>query len=277
MQLAASLAARSAHPGSKALADAARQTGTAFLEVSAFTAIPGQGISGVINGEKWYLGNYRIAKSINKESPTVEKDVSNLETGGKSVVLFIGDTKGIQGMFAVADTVKETSKEAIATLRRLGLKTIMLTGDNASTAQAIAAQVGVDEVKSDMLPEDKLAAVQEFTRTAKVGMVGDGINDAPALAQADIGFAMGAAGTDTAIETADVALMDDDLRKIPVFIRLSQATYRILTQNITLALGIKAVFLVLNFLGYATMWMAVFADIGTSLIVVGNGLRLLRK
>ena len=156
----------------------------------------------------------------------------------------------------------------------------MLTGDNVHTAEAIARDVGIDEARGDLLPEDKLLVVEmllEQSQGATVGMVGDGINDAPALARANIGFAMGAAGTDTAIETADVALMDDDLRKIPAFVRLSRSTAAVLTQNIVLALGIKAVFIALTFTGQATMWMAVFADMGASLLVVGNGLRLLKK
>ena len=153
----------------------------------------------------------------------------------------------------------------------------MLTGDNDITAAAIARQVGIDEARGNMLPEDKLAAVNdEIKRHGSVGMVGDGINDAPALAKADIGFAMGAAGTDTAIETADVALMDDDLRKIPQFILLSRKAAAILKQNIIAALLIKAVFLVLAIGGSATLWMAVFADMGASLLVVFNGLRLLK-
>jgi Cd2+/Zn2+-exporting ATPase len=180
-------------------------------------------------------------------------------------------------LFAVADTVKDSSRTAVADLHRLGIRTVMLTGDNPHTAEAIAGQVGIDQARGNLLPEDKLKAVEAFAATGTVGMVGDGINDAPALARADIGFAMGAAGTDTAIETADVALMDDDLRKIPMFIKLSRATASVLTQNIVLALSIKAIFLVLALAGRATMWMAVFADMGASLLVVLNGLRLLRK
>jgi Cd2+/Zn2+-exporting ATPase len=154
----------------------------------------------------------------------------------------------------------------------------MLTGDNERTAKAIARQVGIDRVLADVLPHDKAHEVQKLQLEGKrVGMVGDGINDAPALARAEIGFAMAAAGTDTAIETADVALMDDDLRKIPAFIRLSRQTSSILKQNIALALVIKAIFLGVTFAGLATMWMAVFADMGVSLLVVFNGLRLLRK
>ncbi len=181
------------------------------------------------------------------------------------------------GLFAVADTVKNSSREAIEQLHELGVKTIMLTGDNPHTAKAIASQVGIDEARGNQLPEDKHRAVEEHSRIGITGMVGDGINDAPALAAADIGFAMGAMGTDTAIETADVALMDDDLRKIPAFVKLSRQTYSLLVQNISLALGIKAVFLVLTLMGMGTMWMAVFADVGASLLVVANGLRLLRK
>ncbi len=186
-------------------------------------------------------------------------------------------TSGAQALIAVADTVKDSSTSAIADLHALGIKTMMLTGDNPHTAQAIARQVGIDDARrATCCQTTNCARSNALARTGKVGMVGDGINDAPALARADIGFAMGAAGTDTAIETADVALMDDDLRKIPTFIRLSRATARVLTQNIVLALGIKAVFLALTFAGHATMWMAVFADMGASLMVVFNGLRLLR-
>ena len=186
------------------------------------------------------------------------------------------DGTRVLGVFAVADTIKETSREAIADLHALGIKTAMLTGDNPHTAQAIAQQVGIDDARGNQLPEDKFAAVHELaSRAGAVGMVGDGINDAPALARADLGFAMGAMGTDTAIETADVALMDDDLRKIPAFVRLSRATHRVLVQNIGFALGVKLVFLGLTVAGLGTMWMAVFADAGASLIVVANGLRLL--
>ncbi len=153
----------------------------------------------------------------------------------------------------------------------------MLTGDNQHVAQAIARDVGIDEARGNLLPEDKLSQIERLSAQGVTGMVGDGINDTPALARADIGFAMGAMGTDSAIETADVALMNDDLRKIPEFVRISKATRAILIQNIVLALGIKALFLTLTLLGMGTMWMAVFADVGASLLVVGNGLRLLRQ
>jgi Cd2+/Zn2+-exporting ATPase len=208
---------------------------------------------------------------------TLEKQLDELERQGKTAVMLA--TQGeVLGLFAVADTVKVNSRQAISELHALGVRTLMLTGDNPHTAEAIAQQVGIDEARGNQLPEDKLDTVESLLdQTGTVGMVGDGINDAPALALADIGFAMGAAGTDTAIETADVALMDDDLRKLPAFLRLSRTTAGILTQNIAFALGIKAVFIALTFTGHATMWMAVFADMGASLLVVFNGLRLLRK
>ena len=275
-RLAASLAGRSDHPVSQALAKAADTDGIGRSELSAFEALPGRGVRGVIDGRTYCLGNHALVEEMGRCSPDLEVRLDALERQGKTVVLLIDEAR-VLALFAVADTVKESSREAIAALHNLGVKTVMLSGDNPHTAEAIAAQVGIDEARGNQLPEDKLKAVEVFAAQGVVGMVGDGINDSPALARANIGFAMGAMGTDTAIETADVALMDDDLRKIPAFIRLSRATHTVLVQNIVLALGIKAVFLVLALTGWGTMWMAVFADVGASLLVVGNGLRLLRK
>ncbi|HBB3826163.1 TPA: heavy metal translocating P-type ATPase [Escherichia coli] len=274
--IAASLAARSDHPVSKAVAQAAQTDGVALLDVAEFNALPGRGVQGQINGETYHLGNQRMLEELGQRTPELEQRIAALETMGKTVVMLVS-AKGVHALFAVADTIKESSRSAIAELHALGINTMMLTGDNPHTAQAIAAQAGIDRAQGNLLPDDKLREVELLAIKGKVGMVGDGINDAPALARADIGFAMGAAGTDTAIETADVALMDDNLGNIPTFVRLSRATAQVLMQNIVLALGIKAVFLVLTFTGQATMWMAVFADMGASLLVVGNGLRLLRK
>ena len=274
--LAASLASRSDHPVSMALSKAAQQDGIALRLVDGFEALPGRGTKGLIDGMQYLLGNHRLIHEQGRCSNELEARMSALEEQGKTVIL-LADEQGVLGLFAVADTVKESSRQAIAELHALGIKTVMLTGDNAHTARAIAAQVGIDEARGDLLPEDKLKAIEgKFGKEGAVGMVGDGINDAPALARADIGFAMGAAGTGTAIETADVALMDDDLRKLPRFVRLSRKTHALLVQNIVLALGIKAVFLVLTLTGAGTMWMAVFADVGASLLVVANGLRLVR-
>jgi Cd2+/Zn2+-exporting ATPase len=275
--LAASLASRSDHPVSRAVATAAAQEGMALLEVEGFEALPGRGAKGVIQGCSYHLGNHRLIHEQGFCSDELEAQVTALEAQGKSVIL-LSDEQAVQGLFAVADTVKDSSRQAIAELHAMGIHTVMLTGDNAHTARAMATQVGIDVAQGDMLPADKLQAIKRQINTgAVVGMVGDGINDAPALACADIGFAMGAAGTGTAIETADVALMDDDLRKLPRFVRLSRRTHALLVQNIVLALGIKAVFLALTLVGMGTMWMAVFADVGASLLVVGNGLRLLRN
>ncbi|CRL49995.1 heavy metal translocating P-type ATPase [Pseudomonas sp. URMO17WK12:I11] len=275
--IAAALAGRSDHPVSLAIANAAADKQFAPLIVDNFEALAGRGVKGQVNGQTYHLGNHRLVEELGLCSPQLEEKLFALEKQGKSVVLLL-DPSGPLALFAVADTVKESSREAIRQLHELGVKTLMLTGDNVHTAQAIAAQVGIDEAKGDLLPTDKLQAIEAlYAQGHNVGMVGDGINDAPALARAEIGFAMAAAGTDTAIETADVALMDDDLRKIPAFIRLSRQTSSILKQNIALALVIKAIFLGVTFAGIATMWMAVFADMGVSLLVVFNGLRLLRK
>ncbi|UST95218.1 heavy metal translocating P-type ATPase [Pseudomonas siliginis] len=275
--IAAALAGRSDHPVSLAIANAAVDKDFAALTVDNFAALGGRGVKGDINGKTYHLGNHRLVEDLGLCSPQLEEKLFALEKQGKSVVLLL-DSAGPLALFAVADTVKETSREAIRQLHELGVKTLMLTGDNVHTAEAIAAQVGIDEARGDLLPTDKLQAIEDLYKQGhRVGMVGDGINDAPALARAEIGFAMAAAGTDTAIETADVALMDDDLRKIPAFISLSRNTASILKQNIALALVIKAIFLAVTFAGLATMWMAVFADMGVSLLVVFNGLRLLRK
>lgn len=274
---AASLAHRSDHPVSQAIARTAAEQSVALYEVENFEALPGRGVRGSIDGRRYQLGNQRLLAELGFGSPALEGTLDQLERQGKTAVI-LSDEHRVLALFGVADTLRETSKTAIDELHALGVKTLMLTGDNPHTAQAIARQVGIDKARGSLLPTDKLDAIEALIDGQHtIGMVGDGINDAPALARADIGFAMAAAGTDTAIETADVAIMDDDLRKIPAFIRLSRQTVAVLAQNITLALGIKAVFLVVTLMGHATMWMAVFADMGVSLLVVLNGLRLLRR
>lgn len=275
--LAAGLASCSDHPVSRAIAEHAAGAGIAPLPVEDFAAVPGRGVTGIIDGERWHLGSCRLAEELGTDSAGTAELVRGLERDGKTVAVLAGP-RGAAGLFAVADTLRESSIAAVRELRALGVRTIMLTGDNAQTAAAIARQAGVDDCRSGLLPEDKLRIVEELERQGKiVGMAGDGINDAPALARAHIGFAMAGGGTDTAIETADVALMDDDLRKIPRFIRLSRGTWNILVQNIVLALGVKMLFFALTFTGHATMWMAVFADVGTALMVVANGLRAMRQ
>lgn len=272
----ASLAAASDHPVSLAIAEAARQDGVELVGVREFAALPGEGVHGEVAGSLWHLGSRRLAERLGGSREALEA-MEQLEQKGRTVVALVGAT-GVAAVFGVADTVRPTSREAIEELDRMGIDTVLLTGDNPVTAGAIAAEVGIREVRAGLLPQEKLEAIEALEKGGRqVGMAGDGINDAPALARADIGFAMAGAGTDTAMETADVAIMDDDLRKIPRFIRLSRATHAILVENIALALGIKALFFLLAFTGNATMWMAVFADVGAALLVVGNGLRAARK
>ena len=276
--LAASLANRSDHPVSGAISRywQSQFSTVSLTEVSQFEALMGRGVKARVDDQWFYLGNHRLVEELGICNTSLEATLRTFEGDGKTVVILCNETAPLL-MVAVADTVRETSRQAIAELHAMGVRTVMLTGDNTLTAKSIAKLVGIDDARGDLLPEDKLAAIQqEITQYGHVGMVGDGINDAPALAKAHIGFAMGAAGTDTALETADVALMDDDLRKIPQFIQLSQRTSRILKQNISLALGIKVVFLVLAVFGSASLWMAVFADMGASLLVIFNGLRLVK-
>ena len=273
LRIAKSLASRSDHPVSKAVSNGLDGE---ELAVEDFGADMGRGVHGTIHGRQYILGNHRWVHERGLCSPELEARLEEHEAQGRTLSL-LADDERVLGLFAVADTVKETSKQAVANLKALGIRSIMLTGDNPSTAKAIAGQVGIDDVQANLLPEDKLKVISELGQTQQTGMVGDGVNDSPSLAAAAVGFSMGGAGTDTAKEAADVLIMNDDLRKVPETIRLSKRTYAILWQNIVLALGIKAVFFVLAVFGSATMWMAVFADMGASLLVVFNGLRLLKS
>lgn len=274
-QLAASLAARSDHPVSRAIHAGLPEQ--ALLEVSHFAAMAGHGVQGEINGETFWLGNQRMLDGLQLLTAADHAKLHELHEQGLSVSLLAG-RQGVLGWFGVQDPLKEDAADAIRQLQALGVHTLMLSGDNPQVAEQIGKAAGIEQVHAGLLPDDKLQQIGRLQEQGrKVGMVGDGINDAPALARADIGFAMGAAGTDTAIETADVALMDDDLHKLPQLIRLSRRTMAILQQNISVALGLKVVFLLLALAGMATMWMAVFADAGASLLVTLNSLRLLRN
>ena len=276
-RIALSLAANSDHPVSKAIAAGlVAQNAEQAVSVDGFAALVGRGVQGAIQGQDYVMGNHRLIEERGQCSPSLEAVLKTYEEAGRTVTL-LASTAGVLALFAVADTIKNSSKAAITDLKDLGVTPVMLTGDNAATAKALAVQAGIDDARGNLLPEDKLTAIKDMQqRYGATGMSGDGINDAPALAQADIGFAMGGMGTDIAMEAADVVIMNDDLRRIASTIRLSRDTHAVLWQNIALALGIKAVFLVLAVFGTATMWMAVFADMGASLLVVFNGLRLLR-
>jgi Cd2+/Zn2+-exporting ATPase len=273
LEWAALLSTHSDHPVSQAIAQGLPRAGG---EIAGFTALPGRGVRGRIGGQDLQLGNHRLIEELGVCSPAIEAILSEHEGQGRTTTL-LASASEVLAIFAVADTIKDSSRAALEHLHRLGVRSVMLTGDNPLTARTIAAQAGIDDARGDLLPEDKLRVITELQAAhGATAMTGDGINDAPALARADIGFAMGGTGTDTALEAADVVVMNDDLRRIPETIELSGRTHRLLWQNIAFALGVKLVFLLLALFGEATMWMAVFADMGASLIVVFNGLRILR-
>ena len=273
---AAALSAQSDHPVSRAIAQGLASQDVTAGEVTQFIDRPGSGVEGVVSGQRLRLVSVRALEGTDLVTAELTERLAVHQAAGRSVSLLVSDTE-VLALFAVADTLKDHAPEAVRELHALGVKTVMLSGDHAAAAQAVARAAGVDEAHGQLMPADKLTRIAELqARSGPTAMVGDGINDAPALAAADIGIAMGAAGTDTAMEAADVVVMNDDLRRLPGLIRLSRRTHAVLWQNIALALGIKAVFLVLALAGSATMWTAVFADMGASLIVVANGLRLLR-
>jgi Cd2+/Zn2+-exporting ATPase len=272
-RLAKSLASRSDHPVSKAIAQGLTES---TQEVLSFEAVAGRGVQGVIDGHPYILANHRWIEERNQCSSALEARLAEHEGAGRTVTILANRDRVI-ALFSVADTIKTSSTQAIAQLKALDVTPIMLTGDNALTAKTVGNQAGISEIRGNLLPEEKLKAIEEFQGQYGVtAMAGDGINDAPALVKSNIGFAMGAAGTHTAMEAADIVVMNDDLRRLPETIRLSKQTHAILWQNITLALGIKAVFLLMAIFDDASMWMAVFADMGASLLVVFNGLRLLK-
>src|SRR5690606_300071 len=271
--IALGLAGRSDHPVSQAIAAALPD---AAAHVDGFGAEPGNSVHGNIDGERYTLGSHRKMHEMGLCSPALEAQLREQESQGRSVSLLAGP-QGVLALFAVADRVRPIARQVLHELRDLGVQPIMLTGDNELTANSVAAQAGITEVRAGLLPHEKLDAVRQLSRgRGATAMVGDGINDAPALAAADIGFAMGEAGTHTAMEAADIVIMNDNLDRLPETIRLSRRTHAVLWQNISLALGIKVAFLLLALSGHATMWMAVFADMGASLLVVFNSLRLLR-
>lgn len=274
--LALGLAGRSDHPVSQAIA-AGLSAQAAPVLVDDFSAIAGRGVQGRVGASLTVLGNHRWIEERGQCSAALEALLQPHERAGRTVTL-LADEAGVLALFAVADTLKPSSRAAIAELQALGVTPVMLSGDNQATAEAIAREAGIAEVRGHLLPQDKQGAIAELqARLGPCAMVGDGINDAPALARADIGFAMGGAGTHAAMEAADVIVMNDDLQRLPETLRLSHRTHAVLWQNIGLALGIKAVFLLAAVFGNASMWMAVFADMGASLLVVFNGLRLLRS
>ncbi len=277
LSLAASLETRSEHPVGRAIVRRAEEEGVALRPADAFQALPGRGAEARVDGVPALVGNHRLFEERRLCTPDIDARLDALAARGCTAVLVAADGAPL-GLIAVADEIRETGAEAVRLLRGQGVaRVVLLTGDNANAARAIARELGLDDVRAELLPEDKVAAIEALRAAhGPVAMIGDGVNDAPALAAADVGIAMGAAGTDAALETADIALMADELAKIPFAFRLSRATVRVIKVNIAFSLALKAVFLALGVAGVATLWMAVVADMGASLVVIVNGLRLLR-
>ncbi len=283
LRIAAGIDTHSEHPLALAVVAYATEKKVLFERSEDYQSLSGRGAEGTIARHRYFVGNHRFAHEIGVCTPEIEQRLAEIESEALSVVV-VGhkphaDCKGeVLGILAVGDTIRPNAAEALRAIHAAGVeKVVMLSGDNQRTADAIAKQAGIDEAHGDLLPDDKIARVRALTEQFKyVGMIGDGVNDAPAMAAASIGIAMGQAGTDTAIETADVALMQDDLGKVAEAIALGRRTVGIIQFNIAFALAIKAIFLVLAVLGYTSLWLAILADTGATLIVIANALRLLR-
>ncbi len=278
VQTAASIEKLSQHPLASAILRNADKSAIDLIEVTDFQSITGKGAKADIDGQTFYIGSPNLFTDLLETSGDIKKEITALQAAGKTVML-LGSDNEIKGYIAVADQVRSSSSTIIQKLYDLGIeKTIMLTGDNQLAADGIGNQLNMSEVKSELMPEDKLSTIKSLrAQFGKVAMVGDGVNDAPALASSTVGIAMGGAGTDTALETADIALMADDLDKLPYTIGLSRKTLTIIYQNVAFALGLKLVALLMIIPGWLTLWMAIFADMGATLIVVLNSLRLMKN
>jgi Cd2+/Zn2+-exporting ATPase len=276
LRLAAAVESRSAHPIAAAILARAKLAGIVVPAVTGFAAVPGMGVEGEVDGKQVYVGDDRLLEARSISVKDLDH-VVRLRLQGKSLV-FVAVDGFLLGAIALADRPRETAREAIELLRRGGVRrVVMLTGDHADTARAVAGELGIDELHHALLPEQKHTLIEALrARHGPTVMIGDGVNDAPALAAADVGVAMGAAGSDAALETADVALMSDELLKLPYVVRLARATLRNVRTNVAISLVLKATFLVMAVSGSATLWMAVLADTGASVVVVANALRLLR-
>ncbi|MEN8919611.1 MAG: heavy metal translocating P-type ATPase, partial [Octadecabacter sp.] len=274
---AAALEARSSHPLARAILSRAEQDGLSVSAADNTRTVPGRGLEGDMGDQSIWLGSDRFAEEKGFGS-AIPSDLRDRIEGAGNTLVAVGDAAGVSGVLELRDRIRPDAKGIVARLHAQGVKKIvMLTGDNAATARAVAAEVGIDEVRAELLPEDKVTAIEELVAEyGTVAMIGDGVNDAPAMARAHYGIAMGAVGSDAAIETADIALMTDDIGKVPWLIGHSRRTMSIIKQNIVLSLATKAVFVVATAFGMASMWGAIAADVGVSLLVVANALRLLQ-
>lgn len=270
--------AHSDHPLARAIVDYVAARGITAMPATDFQTVQGKGATARFSGKPYWLGSHRYLEDRGQETPEVHDRIVEMSRSGKTVVV-VGNDEHVCGFITLADKVRPEAHDSVQRLHQAGIAhVIMLTGDNQPTAEAIAAQTGVDEIRAELLPADKVSAVEELVRRyGSVAMIGDGINDAPAMGRASLGIAMGAAGSDAAIEAGDVALMSDDLSKLPWLISHSHQTMTIIRQNIVLSLGVKGVFVILTLLGHASLWAAIAADMGVSLVVIANALRLLRS
>ncbi len=277
LELAATMESQSDHPLARAIVEYSQAEGIRPRAISDFKVIQGKGAEGTIDGSQYWLGSHRYLEERFQETFEIHNRLEQLAGTGQSVVV-VGDQRRVIGMITLADAVRVASRDALKRLRDEGLEHIvMLTGDNKPTAEAIARAAGVDEVHAELLPEDKVRSIEKLVeKYQRVAMVGDGVNDAPAMARATLGISMGAMGSDAAIEASDVALMSDDLSKLPWLVRHSRRALSIIRQNIALSLAVKAIFVALTFTGFASLWAAIAADMGVSLLVIFNALRLLR-
>lgn len=277
LEIAAAIEMRSEHPLARAIVAHAERRGIRPAPVQDFQALKGKGATALLNGRSVWIGSHRYLEERGQETPEIHEKLEQFSSAGSSVVV-VGEDGHVCGLIALADELRPNASDVVQDLRASGVEhVVMLTGDNLPTAKAIAHASGIREFRAELRPEDKVTAVEELVqRYSAVGMIGDGVNDAPALARATVGIAMGAIGTDAAIETADIALMSDDLSRVPWLIRHSRRALRIVRQNIVASLAIKAAFVVLTIAGQASLWAAIAADMGVSLAVVGNALRLLR-
>ncbi len=277
LQAAAALEARSSHPLARAILKRAEAEGLAPQPAEDSRTVPGRGVEGRVGERRLWLGSNRFAAEKGLEGALPADLAARIEEAGSTLVV-VGDGERLLGVMELRDRLRPEARDIVARLHELGVRTIvMLTGDNRRTAEAVAREVGIDEVRAELLPEEKLEAIEELVASHRmVAMVGDGVNDAPAMARAHLGLAMGAIGSDAAVETADIALMTDDIGKLPWLIAHSRRTMNVIRQNIGISLGVKALFVALTAAGMATMWGAIAADVGVSLLVVMNALRLLR-
>jgi len=279
LEIAAKLEQPSEHPLARAILEKAKERGISVEPAQDYQIFKGLGAEGTIDGQRFWIGSHRFMhEQKRKESPEAHEAALELEDAGHSVVA-IGDFTHICGLFSIADEARPNISETLSAIESLGVKKlVMLTGDNQKTAETLAKQVGIKSFYAELMPEDKVSAIEELKKEhAVIAMVGDGVNDAPAMAASSFGIAMGAMGTDAAFETADVVLMTDDLAQLPWMIRHARRTLKIIKQNIIFALSIKGLFILLALFGLATLWMAIAADTGASLLVVFNGLRLLKR